>query len=117
MSGRKLLKLCTCALAGANVQMALDGDSYICLRCGADEQGFREAQRLVQLDWERGGTGHPSPTRIEELMKEKSVREILTDSIKRAERDLARAKTTSEKHYARVELRHAQENLTSLGPE
>ena len=47
---------------------------------------------------------------------DKSVMRVLTDAVQRAQRELDGAKTTTEKHYARGELRRARENLASLGP-
>ena len=64
--------LCQCALRGVKVEMAkeLATGLYTCLRCGATEEGVREAQRLLQLDWQKGGDGRLSAARIRELANE-----------------------------------------------
>ena len=61
-------KLCRCALLGARVEMAPAKEGYTCLRCGATADGVREAERLVQLDWQAGGDGRLTPSRIKELL-------------------------------------------------
>ena len=64
------IQLCRCALAGTRVEMAQNSKGvYECLRCGASEEGVREAQRLRQLDWQKGGNGQLTPRRIKELLR------------------------------------------------
>ena len=48
--------------------MAPAKEGYTCLRCGATADGVREAERLVQLDWQAGGDGRLTPSRIKELL-------------------------------------------------
>ena len=45
---------------------------------------------------------------------DRPVIDILKEAVSRAERRLQKAKTTSEKHYARREIERAQEDLASL---